>query len=57
MWDHITPRNLIDWQREAAFRSMGERARDLLAEGYVADADAMLDEMSARRDAWLRERP
>lgn len=54
MWDHLTPRNLIDWQRDVAFRSMGEEARRLLAQGYRLDADAVLDEMNARREGWRR---
>jgi hypothetical protein len=55
MWDFITPRNLIDWQREAAFKEMGQRARKLLAEGYASEADSLLDEMAARRQEWQRE--
>lgn len=56
MWDVVSPRNLIDAQRKAAFESMGEQARALLADGYPVEADVVLDEMAARRDAWRRER-
>jgi hypothetical protein len=55
MWDYITPRYLIDWQREAAFKTMGEEARQLREEGYDVDADRVLDEMAVRREAWRRE--
>jgi|GEM_PF-5363561 len=56
MWDYLTPRNLIDLQRKAALDHMGEQARALLAAGYPIEADVVLDEMSARREAWMRER-
>lgn len=56
MWDYLTPRNLLDWQHENAFKAMGERARALLAEGYAAEADRVLDEMTARRELWRRQR-
>lgn len=57
MWDLISPRNLIHWQRKAALNSMGQQARALLAEGYAVDADVVLDEMTARRNAWQRDTP
>jgi hypothetical protein len=55
MWDWIIPRNLIDMQRKAALDYMGEQARLLLADGYAAEADRVLDEMAARRAAWDKE--
>lgn len=55
MWDHLPVRNLIDMQRMAAWKQMGERARALLAEGYPVDADRVLDEMAERKRAWDRE--
>lgn len=42
-------------QRRAALEQMGERARLLLAEGYAADADRVLDEMVDRRQSWTEE--
>lgn len=52
MWDHLPYRSLIDRQRVEALKTMGERARVLLAEGYVVDADRVLDEMAARMRLW-----
>lgn len=52
MWDWITPKNLLDFQRESALRQMGEDAAALHAEGYTVDADRVLDEMTERRRAW-----
>lgn len=56
MWDHLPIQNMIDLQRAAAYKRMGEHARELLAEGYAVDADRVLDEMAARRQSWLDER-
>jgi hypothetical protein len=56
MWDWITPKNLIEMQRKTALDYMGEQARLLLKDGYVVEADQVLDEMLARRDSWREER-
>jgi hypothetical protein len=56
MWDLDHSRNLIDMQRKAALDYMGYQAKELLAEGYLVEADRVLDEMSARREGWRRER-
>ena len=56
MWDHLTPRNLLDWQRDAALNTMGHQARAFLRDGYPVDADRVLDEMNERRESWRRER-
>jgi predicted kinase len=55
MWDHLPVSNLINLQRAAAWKTMGEEARRLLAEGYPVDADRVLDEMAERRRAWRAE--
>lgn len=55
MWDHLTPRNLIDAQRDMTVREMGERAAALYEEGYAVEADRVLDEMNERREAWNQE--
>lgn len=52
MWDWITPRTLIDFQRSAAIEQMIQEAAGLYAEGYDTDADRVLDEMTERRRAW-----
>lgn len=55
VWDHLPVQNLIDLQRLAALKQMGRRAKELYDEGYVADADRVLDEMNERRQAWNQE--
>jgi very-short-patch-repair endonuclease len=52
MWNFVTPANLIDFQRRAAFESLGERVLRLHREGYGVDADRVLDEMLERRREW-----
>jgi hypothetical protein len=52
MWSFVSPANLMDFQRRALLESMGETARQLLLEGYVADADRVLDEMLQRQLEW-----
>lgn len=54
MWAYLTPANLIDIQRACALREMGLRARALLAEGYAADADRILDDLNDRMADWAR---
>jgi hypothetical protein len=56
MWDWLTPKNLIEMQRRTALEYMGEQARLRLKEGYVVEADQVLDEMLARRDSWREEK-
>lgn len=56
MWSHLTPKNLIDLQREAAVTRMGEEARDLLAAGYAVEADRVLDSIGERMRSWEQER-
>lgn len=48
----VTPRNLIDLQRQHAVTIMGDQARRLLAEGYAVEADRVLDELADRIRAW-----
>lgn len=52
MWSHLPARSLVDRQRQAALAEMGERARQLLADGYGVDADRVLDEMLERERSW-----
>lgn len=55
MSDHLTPRNLIDLQRMAAVKAMGQRAKELYDEGYHVDGDRVLDELNERRRQWRQE--
>ncbi len=48
--------NMIDLQRAIALKMMGQRARELLCEGYPVEADRILDEMIERRDLMEREK-
>jgi hypothetical protein len=57
MWDFVTPANLMDFQREAALKSLGERVLQLHREGYRVDADRVLDEMLERRRGWEQPQP
>jgi very-short-patch-repair endonuclease len=57
MWSHLTPANLLDFQRRAAFESLGERVLRLHREGYGVDADRVLDEMLERRREWEQPQP
>jgi very-short-patch-repair endonuclease len=57
MWDFLTPAALIDFQRRAAFESLGERVLRLHREGYGVDADRVLDEMLERRREWEQPQP
>jgi hypothetical protein len=54
--DHVVDRppvnNMLDLQRMSAVKAMGERIRELQAEGCYAEADELLDEMSERIKAW-----
>lgn len=53
MWNHLSPKSLIDLQRKAALEQMGGReARDLLAYGDGPGADRILDEMAERQRSW-----
>lgn len=52
MWDFITPKNLLDFQRRAALEQMGQHAATLHAEGYSVDSDRVLDEMLLRKARW-----
>jgi hypothetical protein len=56
MWDHLPVHNMIAIQRAAAFKRMGQAAADLLAEGYAAEADRILDQMIERRRQWEQEK-
>lgn len=55
MWNHLPVQNLVDLQRIAALKKMGQEAHDLHAQGYTADADRVLDEMNERRRRWMEE--
>jgi len=55
MWDRLPVQNLIDLQRMAAIEQMGQKAKDLLAEGYPVEADKVLDEMIERKRSWTAE--
>jgi hypothetical protein len=57
MWNFVTPANLVDFQRRAAFESLGERVLRLHLEGYGVDRDRVLDEMLERRREWEQPQP
>jgi hypothetical protein len=57
MWAHLTPANLLDFQRRTAWESLGERVLRLHREGYGVDADRLLDEMLERRREWEQPQP
>jgi hypothetical protein len=57
VWSYLTPRNLLDFQREAALRAMQDECRRLLADGYAVDADRLLDEIAERRRQWQVSEP
>ena len=56
MWDHLPAHNMIDLQRAAAYKRMGQEAAELLAAGYAVEADRVLDEMIERKRQWDLER-
>jgi predicted kinase len=56
MWDHLPVHNMISLQRAAAYKRMGQRAAELLAEGYAVEADRILDEMIERKRQWEQEK-
>ena len=55
MWTHLPVRNLIDLQRMAAVKAMGQQAKALYDEGYHVDGDRVLDELNDRRRQWREE--
>jgi hypothetical protein len=56
MWDWLPIRSFIDMQRKAAVQAMGEQIVRLYDEGYHADADRLLDELSERLRGWCEEK-
>lgn len=55
MWDHITPKNLLDFQKEAKTLKMYEEARELYRQGYPVEADRILDELKGSQvPRWAR---
>jgi hypothetical protein len=55
VWDHLPARSLIDLQRIAALEKMGQEASRLYIEGYLVDADRVLDEINERKRSWMDE--
>jgi hypothetical protein len=43
MWSHLLPRNLLDFQRQAAIKALDDQIAKDHAAGYGTDVNALLD--------------
>ena len=48
-------RNIIGLQRSLVMQYLGRKVSELYIEGYISEADELLDELVQRRASWTNE--